>query len=112
MDWLASGDLLITFEMKDKISEDYYLLERENRYNCRISQDSDQLLFCVGQNAPLGKSVLVVLKKTENDLEVFNAIVIVPAEPSSSGSSGAGNLTQNPTLPAGPTSTSAATSPP
>jgi len=112
VDWLNSGDLLITLETNSKIIEEYFLMEGVNRYNCRISQDSDQLLFCVGQNAPPGKSVPIVLKKTENDQEVFKAIVVIPSQSSSSGSSGDVNLTQNPTNPPGPTSPPAATSTP
>ena len=112
LDWLGSGDLLITIETDHKITGEFYLLQGQNNYNCRISQDSDKLLFCVGQNAPQGKSVPITLFMTENDQEVFKAIVVIPSQSSSSGSSGDVNLTQNPTNPPGPTSPPTATSPP
>ena len=104
VDWIGSGDLLLTFSSSKPIEDALYLILGSARFNCRIANDSNQLLFCVGRDAAPGQSIPAVLHLMENDLIVFESLVSVPGQSSPAQSGGSGSLTQVPTIPAGPTS--------
>ena len=107
VDWIDSGDLLITFTSSMPLEDAYYLVLGNSQLPCRIAKDSNQLLFCVGRDAAPGRTLPAALHRLENDLIVFQGTISVPAQSSTSGSegksSGGGSLTQVPTLPPGPT---------
>jgi hypothetical protein len=113
VDWLATGDLLITIQTALPIERDYYLLEGDNSYNCRVALDSNRLLFCAGKNAPPGNSIPIKLIVVDDDTLVFEGFVQVPYLSASSGGGSQGEkLTQMPASSPGPTSPPAPTSPP
>ena len=112
VDWLPSGDLLITLETIEMIVDEYYLMQSDIKFNCRVSLDSDKILFCVGVDVPQGRSVPISIFQEEDDLLVFEGTINIPDKPGSSGSSGGGNGTDFPTSLPGSTPTVGPTSPP
>jgi hypothetical protein len=103
---LGSGDLLITFQSSDSFTGDYYLELVGYRYNCRIAQDSDRLLFCAGRMAPEGTLVPVSLRIIESNEDIFSDTVFIPFMSDSSQNKPVGgtpDLTPHPTSPPGPT---------
>jgi hypothetical protein len=105
VDWLGSGDLLITLQGVEPFTGDYSLELLGYSYNCRIAQDSELLLFCAGRVAPQGTSVTVYLLQEAEEREAFRTDIYIPYQSSSNSGGGADGPMGTPNLTPKPVTT-------
>ena len=98
--WLGSGHLLITVETERKIEGEYYALVGDIEFNCRVSEDYENRLLCVGNEVSPGKGVEFTLIDQIEEKEVFETLIDIPPKPApTKSSSGGSDPTQEPPPP-------------
>lgn len=95
--WLGSGHLLITVEIESKIEGEYYALVCDTEFNCRVSEDYENRLYCLSNEVSPGEGIKFILLDQMKEMEVFETRIDVPPKPAPTSSSGGGsNPTQEP----------------
>ena len=88
--WLGSGHLLITIEIESEIEGEFYALVGGIEFNCRVSEDYEYRLLCVGNEVSPGEGVEFALIDQIEEKDVFETLIDVPPKPSPTSSSGNG----------------------
>ena len=97
---MGSGHLLITIEIESKIEGEYYALVGDIEFNCRVPEDNENRLLCVGNDVSSGDEIQFTLHEDVDEKEVLETTIDVPPKPAPTSSSGGGsNPTQEPPPP-------------